>query len=125
MCGNRISFVLAVVVAVALAMPLAAWSNTGKKSTASATIVLLRDAAIGGKQVKAGTYDVKANESTITLSREGKVVAEAPITWKDEQSKSPYSSIVVASGTLKEAHFSGKARYADVSGASSASIGQQ
>lgn len=127
MSRDRINFVLAAVVAVALSMPLAAWSNTGKdsKSKASASMDLLKDATIAGKQVKAGTYDVKANGSTITLVRDGKVVAEAPIEWKDEQGRSSYSSIVIDSGTVKEVHFNGKARYAEVSGAAPASNGQQ
>lgn len=85
---------------------------------------LVNDATIGGKQVKAGTYDVKADGSKITLSHNGKVVAESPVEWKDEAAKSPYSAIVVDSGAVKEVHFNGKTRYAEVS-TSSMETGKQ
>lgn len=124
---NRTSFVLAMLAILSLAMPLAARSNEGKntKSKGSATVELVKDAMIGGKQVKAGTYDVKANETKLTLSRDGKVVAESPIEWKDEQSKSTYSAVVVDGGAIKEVHFNGKTRYAQVSGDSMSTAGQQ
>ena len=127
MCRNRINFVLAVLVAVALAMPLAAQANTGKnsKAGASARMDLINDASIGGKSIKAGTYDVKADDTTLTLKQNGKVVAQAPIEWKDEPSKSAYSSLVTESGTVLEVHFSGKTRYAAVSGTSAGTTGQQ
>lgn len=120
MSRSRMSSVVTVFVALALALPLAARTNETKnsKTTASATMELVKDATIGGKQVKAGTYDVKADESKITLSHNGKVVAESPVEWKAEGAKSPYSSIVVDSGAVKEVHFNGKNRYAEVSAGS-------
>lgn len=119
MSRHGIGYVFAALAALALAMPLAAHNNAGKDSkTVSVSMEILNDATIGGKQVKAGTYDVKADETKVTLSRNGKVVAEASVQWKDEQSKPTFSSIVVDSGTVKEFHFNGKARYADVSSAS-------
>jgi hypothetical protein len=126
MFRSRISYVTAVLAILAVAMPLAARSNAPKnsKATATASVNLLSDATIGGKQVKAGTYEAKANESTLILSRDGRVVAEAPIEWKDESSKQKYSAIVTDSGTVKEVHFSGKSRYAQVSTDSMATTGQ-
>jgi hypothetical protein len=127
MSRSRISYALAVLAALALAWPLAARSNGPKnsKSTANATMDLVTDATVGGKQIKAGTYDVKASESKLTLSHDGKVVAETPIEWKDEPSKAAYSAIVVDSGAVKEVHFSGKTRYAELSAGSMTSTGQQ
>lgn len=126
MTRNRTSWVLTMFAILALAMPIAARSN-GKdsKSKANTTVELIKDAAIGGKQVKAGTYDVKASETKLTLSHDGKVVAESPIEWKDEQSKSTYSSVVVDGGAVKEVHFNGKTRYAQLSEGSMAATGQQ
>jgi hypothetical protein len=126
MFRSRISYATAVLAILAVAMPLAARSNAPKnsKATATASVNLLSDATIGGKQVKAGTYEAKANESTLILSRDGRVVAEAPIEWKDESSKQKYSAIVTDSGTVKEVHFSGKARYAQVATDSMATTGQ-
>jgi hypothetical protein len=128
MSRRGISYVFAALAALALAMPFAARANAGNnsKSTASATMDIVNDATIGGKQVKAGTYDVKADETKVTLSHNGKVVAEAPVQWKDEQSKPQYSSVVIDSGAVKEIHFNGKGRYAEISqGSMSSSGGQQ
>jgi hypothetical protein len=127
MTRNRTSCVLAMLAILALAMPLAARTNEGKntKSKVSATVELVKDAVIGGRQVKAGTYDVKVNDTKLTLSRDGKVVAESPIEWKDEQSKSAYSAIVVDGGAIKEVHFNGKTRYARLSESSMPATGQQ
>jgi hypothetical protein len=126
MSRNRMKSLLSIVAALALAMPIVARANEGKnsKSTARASMELLNAANIGGKQVKAGTYDVKAGESTLTLIHNGKVVAEAPIEWKDESSKSKYSSIIVDGGSVKEVHFYGKNRYAQVSAGTMESTGQ-
>jgi hypothetical protein len=126
MSRNRMKCVLSILAALALALPLAARSSPGKssKSTARASMELTKDATVGGKQVKAGTYDVKAGESTLTLVRNGKVVAEAPIEWKDEPSKSVYSSIIVDGGAVKEIHFMGKNRYAQVASGTMESTGE-
>jgi hypothetical protein len=123
MSRSQISCAFAILAALALAIPLAARTNEGKKSksTASASLEVVKDTTIAGKQVKAGRYDVKANESTLTLSRDGKVVAQAPITWKDEPSKATYSAIVVDGGAVKEVHFNGKTRFAELSEGSMAS----
>jgi len=127
MYRRSISSILGVLVAVALAMPLAARSNTGKnsKAGASARVDLANDATIGGKEVKAGTYDVKADETTLTLKQDGKVIAQAPIEWKDEPSKSTYSAMVTEGKTVLEVHFSGKTRYAEISRTPAPSTGQQ
>jgi hypothetical protein len=127
MSRSRMNCVLSILAALALAMPLAARSGAGKtsKSTARASMDLSKDASFGGKQLKAGTYDVKASESTLTLMQNGKVVAEAPIAWKDEESKSPYSAIVTESGAVTEVHFNGKKSYAHLSSGSMSSAGQE
>jgi hypothetical protein len=127
MSRSRIHRLLVVLAALALALPIAARANPKKDSkSVHASMDLLSDANLGGKQVKAGTYDVKATEATLTLARGGKVIAEVPIEWKDESSKSQYSSIILESGTVKEVHFSGKTRYAQIStGSGAAASGQQ
>ncbi|HKN60496.1 MAG TPA: hypothetical protein VJW93_04930 [Candidatus Acidoferrales bacterium] len=126
MSRHGIGYIFAALAALALAMPLAAHNNAGKDSkTVKASMAISDDATLGGKLVKAGTYDVKADETKVTLSRNGKVVAEAPVEWMDEQSKSNYSSIKVDSGSVKEIHFNGKARYAALSSASMPTNGGQ
>jgi hypothetical protein len=116
MSRSWINHALTVLTLLALAMPLAARNSAGKdsKPIASTTVDLVDDATIGGKQVKAGTYDVKATQSTLSLLHNGKVVAESPIEWKDGSSKEQYSSVTSDSGAMKEVHFAGKARYAEI-----------
>lgn len=118
---------LAALTALALALPLAARGAAPKdsKSSARATVVLSQDATLAGKQVKAGTYEVKATESTVTLKQAGKVVAEASIEWKNEGTGSSSSGVLVESGSVKEFHFVGKARYAQVASESEPSTGQK
>lgn len=118
--------VIAVLAALALALPLAArgGANKGSKSIARADVELTQDATLAGKQVKAGTYVVRASESTLTLLQKGKVVAEAPIQWNAEPAVSS-DSVVLDSGAVIEVHFAGKMRYARVASESEPSSGQK
>jgi hypothetical protein len=125
MSRSRINPVLVVLAALALAMPLAAHPNKkDSKSNVHATMDLVSSANLAGKPVRSGTYDVKANGTTLTLTRDGKVIAEAPIEWKDETSKQNYSSIIVESGAVKEIHFIGQSRYAQITSRMTAAPGQ-
>jgi hypothetical protein len=121
------NFAVTLLAALALVIPASARENGAKnsKSTVNATMNLVNPATIAGRQLKPGTYDVKADDSKVTLSRNGKVVAQAPVQWKGEMSKSKYSSIVTDgdANQVKEIHFNGKTRYVELS-ASSASNGQ-
>lgn len=126
MSRRGLGYAFSILAALAIAMPNAVHANAAKdKSTASAQMDIVKDATIGGKEVKAGTYDVKASDTKVTLSRNGKVIAEAPVQWKDSESKSSYSAIVIDSGVVKEFHFNGKSRYAEVSEGSTMSTGGQ
>jgi hypothetical protein len=44
------------------------------------------------------------------------VVAEAPIEWKDGQSKASYTSVVTDGNQITEVHIDGKAKYISVTG---------
>lgn len=113
--------------AIALVIPASARENGAKnsKSTVNATMDLVNPATIAGKQLKPGTYEVRADDSKLTLSLHGKVVAEAPVQWKDEKGKATYSSIVTDGdeNQVKEVHFNGKSRYVELS-SSATSNGQ-
>lgn len=106
-------------------MPLAALSSAAKSKTTRVTLDLLENASVAGTKVKAGTYDVEASESTLKLTQNGKLVAQAPIEWKDEQSKQQSSSFVAESGRITEVHFSGKARYAQIANGSTGTAAGQ
>jgi hypothetical protein len=124
MLRSRMNCVVAALAALALAMPIAARSPEKSKATARASMDLVNPAALGGTQLKPGTYQVEATESAVKLMQRGKVIAEAPIAWKHEQSKSRYSAIVTEAGAVTEVHFSGKARYARLSSGSMQNGGQ-
>lgn len=121
---NRLIVVL---VALALALPLAArgTASKGSKSIARDNVKLSQDATVAGKQIKAGTYVVRASESTLTVLQNGKVVAEAPIEWSDERSISSSSAVTLDSGVITEIHFAGKKRYARIASESEPSTGQK
>lgn len=126
MSRRGLGFAFSMLAGLALAMPFCAGANSGKDTkSVSAQMDIVNDATIGGKQIKAGTYDVKANETKVTLSRNGKIVAEAPVQWKDGDSKQTFSSIVTDGGAVKEIHFNGKTRYAEIADGAAMSSGQQ
>jgi hypothetical protein len=112
-CGKNVLVAFATLL---LALPLAARSRSPKnsKSIVRSSVELTQDVTLAGKQLKAGTYQVRANESTLTLLQKGKVVAEAPIEWKPEGKGVSSSGVVTDSGAVKEIHFIGKTRYAEI-----------
>ena len=113
---RRMNFVMTILAALALAMPIAARADDSKtvKPVSRVAVDLHSPATLAGKDLKPGTYQVSADDSKMTISRDGKVVAEAPIEWKDEQSKASYTSVVVNSNQVAEIHFGGKAKYISV-----------
>jgi hypothetical protein len=116
MSRRRLNFVLPIFVALLLAMPLAARAAGDNKTSKStkATMDLLTEASLGGKQLKPGTYVVTADDSKVTFSMNGKVVAEASVQWKDETTKVSMSNFVNVGDQVKEIHFGGKMRYVEI-----------
>jgi hypothetical protein len=116
------NFVMTVLAALALALPVAAKHDTNdSKSTVKASMDLPAAATLAGAELKPGSYTVAADDSKVTLSRNGKVVATAAVQWKDAPSKAQYSSIVTEGSQIKEIHFNGKTKYAEISGGAMAS----
>jgi hypothetical protein len=102
--------------ALALALPIAARdeSSTQPKPIVSMSVDLSSAAKLGGRDLKPGGYLVKADSVKVTLSRGGKMIAEAPVQWKDESGKAAYSTIVTESNQIKEIHFSGRSKYVEI-----------
>jgi len=115
---RRMNFVVTILAALALVIPIAARADDSKtvKPVSRVAVDLHNAATLAGKDLKPGTYQVSADESKMTISRDGKVVAEAPIEWKDGQSKASYTSVVTDSNQITEVHFGGKAKYISVAG---------
>lgn len=104
---------IAVVAALAFLLPLTAGVAAAKDSAniVKAQVQLLNPATLNGTQLKAGTYELTADGSKVSFLQHGKVVAEAPMTWKSDGSKSSYTSVIVNDNAVQEIHFSGKNRY--------------
>jgi hypothetical protein len=113
MSHRGMNLMLAVVAALALALPIVAHSDevNAPKIIVSMSVDLASPATLGGTVLKAGSYSVRADSAKVTLSRGGKVVAEAPVQWKDEAGKAEFSTIVTDNNQITEIHFSGKTKY--------------
>jgi hypothetical protein len=116
MSHRRMSFAFAVLAAFVLALPITARSdNTNQpKAIVSMSVELSSAATLGGRELKPGSYSVRADSVKVTLSRGGKTIAEAPVEWKDEAGKAAYSTIVTESRQIKEIHFTGKSKYVEI-----------
>jgi hypothetical protein len=116
MSRRPLSVVLSAVVALAVVIPIAARDAAAKDTKATTTTIDLFSAVtVGGKDLKPGTYRITADDSRVTLELNGKVVAQAPVQWKDETRKPADSRIVTQNNQLKEIHFGGKMRYVEIS----------
>ncbi|MGH9684990.1 MAG: hypothetical protein ACRD4S_15425 [Candidatus Acidiferrales bacterium] len=110
---RMITFLAAFVMLLPATVQIANAKNaTGSIKT---TMTFQSPVTLGGTQLKPGDYKVAADDSKVTISRGNKVVAEAPVQWKDEAGKSQVSKIVSDSGLVTEIHFQGKTRYVAVS----------
>ena len=105
-----------ILVALLVAVPLAARDNGKNGKATSAKWTFSAACTLAGKQLKPGTYRVTADDAKVTIVMNGKVVAEAPVTWKDETSKPKNSSIVTNGDQVSEIHFNGKMRYVSIPG---------
>jgi hypothetical protein len=105
--------VVTLLAALVLMVAITAQVTPAKDSKAgvNATMTLVNPTTIAGKKLQPGDYEVTANESQVKLSMHGKVVAQAPVQWKDETGKSKYSTFVVNDSKITEIHFGGKTRY--------------
>jgi hypothetical protein len=116
MSHRRMSFLFTVLGALALALPITARSdNTNPtKEIVSMSMNLNNPVTLGGTELKPGSYSVKADSVKVTFSRGGKMIAEAPVQWKDEADKAARSTIVTESRQIKEIHFLGKSKYVEI-----------
>ena len=86
----------------------------GKKGDATTTVDVLSTVSLGSKQLKPGSYQVTADETTVKFALNGKVVAEAAAQWKDDTGKAKFSTIVANDGKIRQIRFAGKDRYLEI-----------
>jgi hypothetical protein len=97
-----------------LSMGLQTLSAKDTKLGSSTTVTVQNSTWLAGQEIKPGDYTVSASDTQLTISKNGKVIAQAPVQWKDEANKPKYSTIVADGNKIKEVHFGGKAKYVEV-----------
>lgn len=102
----------ALVLLVSISAQIAPAKDT--KAGVNTTMSLLNPTTLAGKDLKPGDYAVTVDESHVKLSLHGKVIAEAPVQWKDETSKPKYSTFVVDGNKITEIHFGGKTKFVTI-----------
>ena len=103
---------VALVMLVAIAAQTAPAKDT--KAGVSTTMSLLAPASVAGHELKPGDYAVSADDTHVLISMNGKVVADVPVTWKDETSKAKYSAFVSQGNKITEIHFGGKTKFVTI-----------
>jgi archaeosine-15-forming tRNA-guanine transglycosylase len=112
--------VLTILAALALALSIAAHATPAKDAKSTVTPIvktelrLLSPATLGSTELKAGEYSVTVDDAHARFSRNGKVIAEASVQWKDENAKPQTNAVVVDSNQIKELHFGGKMKYVEI-----------
>jgi len=121
MSRSKMNGTLTILAALALALSIAAHATPAKDAKSTVTPIvktelrLVSPATLGGTELKAGEYSVTADDAHARFSKNGKVVAEASIQWKDESAKPQTNAVVVDSNQIKEIHFGGKMKYVEIS----------
>ena len=120
MSSRKINGMLTILAALAVALSAATLTTPAKDAKSTVTPIvktdlrLLSTASLGGTELKAGEYSVTADETHARFLKNGKVMAEASVQWKDESAKSKFTAVVVDANQIKEIHFSGKMKYVEI-----------
>lgn len=65
---------------------------------------------LNGTALKPGEYNVVATDSTVSFFLSDKLIAQAPIQWKDGAQKTEQNAIVLDTGKIQEVRFKGQSR---------------
>jgi hypothetical protein len=120
MSRSKMNGVLTILAALTLALSIATHAAPAKDAKSNVIpivkteLTLLSPATLGGTELKAGEYSVTANDTHAKFLKNGKVIAEAPVQWKDESAKPKFTAVVVDSNQIKEIHFGGKMKYVEI-----------
>jgi hypothetical protein len=98
-----------------LSIGLQTLSAKDAKVDTSSVFTIQNAASLAGQSIAPGDYKVSVTETQLNVSKDGKVIAQVPVQWKDETSKPHYSTIVTEGGKITEFHFGGKTRFVVVS----------
>jgi hypothetical protein len=113
---KMLSTFFAAAMATTLAVPMFADGRVSKdtKGALKATLVLPNSVMFAGKELKPGNYQVVADQSTVRISKDGKLIAEAPAQMEEQSTKDRNTSVVLQGNDVKEIHFGGKNHFAAI-----------
>jgi hypothetical protein len=106
--------------ALTFVLSIATRATPAKDAKSSVTPVAKTDlrlvipATLGGTNLQAGEYSMTADDTHARFLKGGRVIAEAPIQWKDESAKRPITAIFIEANQIKEIHFGGKMKYVEI-----------
>jgi hypothetical protein len=109
---NKLVHLFAAVLLLAAAIPAMASPKGAKMSNsiAKGQFSVAGGEIINGTTLTAGEYKVVANDSTVSFFRGNKLIAEAPIQWKDATQRIDQNAIVTDAGKIQEVRFKGQNR---------------
>jgi hypothetical protein len=115
MTRNRLCQLFVLTLLLAVALPVIAAPNNNMVLTgdilAKGTFNLVGSKSLNGTTLPSGEYKVVASDSQVSFLLKGKIVAQAPIQWKDIQ-LADTNAVVDQSGSIQEIRFRGKGRSA-------------
>ncbi|MGH9865019.1 MAG: hypothetical protein ACRD4H_06360 [Candidatus Acidiferrales bacterium] len=109
---NKLVHLFAVALMLAVAIPALASPRGAKMSKALAKghFTVAGGEILNGTTLTPGEYNVVASDSTLSFFRGDKLIAEAPIQWKDGAQKIGQNAIVTDTGKIQEVRFKGQNR---------------
>lgn len=115
MRSNRVTYAFALALIFAVATPLLAAPKNNSEMMLTGNIfakgrfTLAGSKSLNGTTLQAGEYKVIVSGSQVSFLRKGRVLAQAPIQWKDVQ-LTDSNAVVDDGGNIREVRFKGKRR---------------
>jgi hypothetical protein len=106
--------------ALTFALSMASHATPAKDAKSIVTAVVKTDlrlstpATLGGTNLQSGEYSITADDMHAKFLKNGKVIAEASVQWKDESAKPQTTAIVIDGNQITEIHFGGKMKYVEI-----------
>jgi hypothetical protein len=105
-------FLAAQVFVAILLLALTCSANTEPAESAVETSLhFFHAVTLSGKELQPGIYSLVANSSKVMLKQSGKIVAYAPVQWKDSGKKEFATHVVLDGNNIKEIRFAGRTCY--------------
>ena len=121
MLRHKIDRILPIIfAALTFALSVATHTTPAKDAKSIVTPVVKTDlrlsspATLGGTNLQAGEYSMTADDMHARFLKNGKVIAEASVQWKDESAKPQTNAIVIEGNQITEIHFGGKMKYVEI-----------